>query len=122
MIRDTESDIKAANDKYSSLLDQSSDIDRKIIESKLGSIKSKDVITFKFVAEAFGVSLNTMVKWFTILIISVFDPLAISLILAYNVSLVDDDSAVKEEEPIKNLVEVKEEPVKKKWLRRALRL
>lgn len=44
----------------------------------------KQIGGFRFVAESFGVELKTAVKWFIILIVLVFDPLAIALILAFN--------------------------------------
>jgi hypothetical protein len=39
---------------------------------------------FRFVAEALNVDIKTAVKWFILLIVLVFDPLAIALVLAYN--------------------------------------
>ena len=45
--------------------------------SKLGS--------FWYIAQTLGVPLDTVVKWFVLIIVLVFDPLAISLVIAYNV-------------------------------------
>ena len=39
---------------------------------------------FRFVAEAFGMELKNVVKFFIFLIVIVFDPLAIALIIAFN--------------------------------------
>lgn len=44
----------------------------------------REVGGFRFVAEAFGLDLNTVVKFFILLIVFVFDPLAIALIVAFN--------------------------------------
>jgi hypothetical protein len=44
----------------------------------------KEVGGFRFVAESFNVPLKTAVKWFILMIVFVFDPLAIALVLAYN--------------------------------------
>ena len=55
--------------------------------NKTLSNKTKDIVTFKFVADALGSELNTTVKWFIVIIIGVFDPLAVCLILSYNVVL-----------------------------------
>jgi len=44
----------------------------------------KEVGGFRFVAEAFNTSLNTVVKFFIFIIVFVFDPLAIALIIAFN--------------------------------------
>lgn len=47
---------------------------------------SHDIGTFKFVAESLGLPLDTVVKLFIITIVLVFDPLAVALVLAYNIA------------------------------------
>ena len=44
----------------------------------------REVGGFRFVAEAFGVPLNQVVKFFIFVIVLVFDPLAVALIIAFN--------------------------------------
>ena len=44
----------------------------------------KEVGGFRFVAEAFGMELKNVVKFFIFLIVIVFDPLAVALIIAFN--------------------------------------
>ena len=44
----------------------------------------REVGGFRFVADAFGMSLNSVVKFFIFLIVIVFDPLAIALVIAFN--------------------------------------
>ena len=44
----------------------------------------REVGGFRFVADAFGVPLNTVVKFFIFIIVIVFDPLAVALIIAFN--------------------------------------
>jgi hypothetical protein len=44
----------------------------------------REVGGFRFVAEAFNVPLNTVVKFFIFIIVIVFDPLAVALIIAFN--------------------------------------
>lgn len=52
---------------------------------KLESDNTKGEIgTFKFVAEAFGLKIETAVRIFILLIVIVFDPLAVCLVIAYN--------------------------------------
>ena len=51
---------------------------------KATALSAGDIGAFKFIAENFNVSVNTVVKWFIILIVLVFDPLAVALVLAYN--------------------------------------
>ena len=45
---------------------------------------NSEVGTFIYIARTLGLPLDTVVKWFVLVIVFVFDPLAISLILAYN--------------------------------------
>jgi hypothetical protein len=49
----------------------------------------KEVGGFRFVAEAFGIELKNVVKFFIFLIVIVFDPLAVALIIAFN-GLIED--------------------------------
>ena len=55
----------------------------------------REVGGFRFVAEAFNVPLNDVVKFFILIIVLVFDPLAVALIIAFNGLLMkrkeDDD-------------------------------
>lgn len=47
-------------------------------------IGNTDIGSFRFIAESFNIPVDQAVKWFIIIIVVVFDPLAICLILAYN--------------------------------------
>ena len=95
LIRDTESSVSDEQKKLESLRGQRLDIDKRIADIRMENIKTKDVVTFQFVADSIGLSLNTTVKWFIVVIIVVFDPLAVCLILSYNV-IVFDRSTKKE--------------------------
>ena len=65
---------------------------------KLESDNSKGEIgTFKFVAEAFGMNIETAVRIFIILIVIVFDPLAVCLVIAYNSITKKQDKAEQKE-------------------------
>ena len=62
----------------------------KINEIKLQNLDlEKEVGGFRFVADAFGMELKNVVKFFIFLIVIVFDPLAVALIIAFN-GLVED--------------------------------
>jgi hypothetical protein len=73
----------------------------------------KEVGGFRFVAESFGVPLNFVVKFFIILIVIVFDPLAVALIISFNQLTMDgkkEDEDEDEKEPsspedLKNFVD-----------------
>jgi hypothetical protein len=59
---------------------------KKVLELKR-NIANTDIGSFKFIARAFDVELDTVVKWFILCIVVVFDPLSVCLILAYNTAL-----------------------------------
>lgn len=114
LIDQTDKNIKVENDKsstYSTVIDS---IDKKIADLKLNTASNKDIQTFKFVADELNMNLNTVVKWFILVLIFVFDPLAVALILAYNMAIskeygiyTTDDKKEKPnvvEEPPKNVV------------------
>lgn len=106
LIRDTESSVSDEQKKLESLRGQRLDIDKRIADIRMENIKTKDVVTFQFVADSIGLSLNTTVKWFIVVIIVVFDPLAVCLILSYNVIVFDRNTkqrvAVPEAVPIES--------------------
>lgn len=45
---------------------------------------NSDIGTFLYISKIIGVELDTVVKWFILIIVFVFDPLSICLVLAYN--------------------------------------
>ena len=59
----------------------------------------KEVGGFRFVAEAFNVPLNSVVKFFIFIIVFVFDPLAVALIIAFN-GLIGKKNMYGENEPL----------------------
>ena len=76
-----------------------------------------EIGTFKFVAEAFGMKIENAVRLFIILIVIVFDPLAVALVIAYN-SIVARrgqtliEKTVEVEKPVEKIVEkIVEKPV-----------
>jgi hypothetical protein len=117
LVNQTDKDIRDENTKIQSTIDDIRKLDDQVNDMKLGSAAKKDVQTFKFVADALHVPLDTIARWFIISIIFVFDPLAICLILAYNVAVYkkedetvyDDPPKLKEVEP--TIVEPVVEPI-----------
>jgi len=86
-ISDATDTITKENTEIQKDIDQIGQIDTKVNTMKLGTASKKDVQTFKFVADAFGTSLDKVARWFILMLIFVFDPLAVCLVLAYNVSV-----------------------------------
>jgi hypothetical protein len=78
-------EISKINDKISNLQAENSIETEKINEIKIANLDlEKEVGGFRFVAEAFGIELKNVVKFFIFLIVIVFDPLAVALIIAFN--------------------------------------
>jgi hypothetical protein len=84
-IDNRDKEIAKINKKISDLQDQNAKENEKINEIKTTNIDlEKEVGGFRFVAEAFGIELKNVVKFFIFLIVIVFDPLAVALIIAFN--------------------------------------
>jgi cell division protein FtsL len=77
--------IAKINNKISDLQTQNSEETEKINQIKISNLDlEKEVGGFRFVADAFGVELKNVVKFFIFIIVIVFDPLAVALIIAFN--------------------------------------
>jgi len=85
-ISDLNTQIEGENSTIKSSGDRVGEIDNEIFDLKIKNSEQKDIMTFQFVAEEFNTNIRDVVKWFIIIIITVFDPLAIVLLLAYNIS------------------------------------
>ena len=84
-IDNRDKEIGKINTKISDLQTQNAGETEKINEIKIKNLDlEKEVGGFRFVAEAFGVELKNVVKFFIFLIVIVFDPLAVALIIAFN--------------------------------------
>jgi hypothetical protein len=107
-------EIKEARDRMQIVYDEIKTLDAQNFELQKETSKQKDIGTLKYAAELFNTDINTIVKWFTIAIIFVFDPLAICLILAYNVAIGKRYGKIEEnetEEPEYNIVKKIKEKV-----------
>jgi hypothetical protein len=77
--------VATINKKIADLQDENAKNNEKINEIKVANLGlEKEVGGFRFIAEAFGMELKNVVKFFIFLIVIVFDPLAIALIIAFN--------------------------------------
>ncbi len=85
-IGDLNKQLETENEKQKSYSDKASKIDEGIFKLKVENSQKKDITTFKFVAEQFNTTIQNVVKWFIAVLIAVFDPLAVILLLAYNMS------------------------------------
>lgn len=84
LISSNEKSIEGENKKIQDANDEIFKLNETINQFKLSGREQSDIITFKFVADEFNLTMDRVVKWFISILISVFDPLAICLLLAYN--------------------------------------
>ena len=122
-IEQSQKDIESENQKIQKGIDELQSFDKQITDLRIQNGSKKDIQTFQFIADEFGVDLNKVVKWFIIALISVFDPLAVCLLLAYNTTLYQKNDEIKnnfsEKESNKETVKeiIKEVPVEKEIIK-----
>jgi hypothetical protein len=98
------------NKKINSLQDSIVAYNGKINDVKNANIDiEREVGGFRFVAEAFGVELKSVVKFFIFLIVIVFDPLAVALVISFNQLVMtkrkdEEEINEKEEVDVKDIV------------------
>lgn len=86
MIKTADANIGTEQASIQKTTDDITKINQQVNEMRFASAGKKDIRTFQFVADQFGTTLDKVAKWFIFTIIFVFDPLAVALILAYNVA------------------------------------
>ena len=72
---------------------------------------NSDIGTFVYISRAIGVELDTVVKWFILVIVLVFDPLSICLVLAYNFLVKREETPEEQKEEIKTFTIYDEKPI-----------
>lgn len=87
--------------KIESISDSITAFDLKILEIQQNSEIAGEVGPLKYMAEVTGKPMNVIVNWFALLIIFVFDPMAISLVIAFNAAMKIDRGDVEKENVIK---------------------
>jgi hypothetical protein len=97
------SDEKLSN-KLDAVNDSIFSLENKILEVKTNSTVSSELGPLKYLSGLTGQSMDKIINWFLLVIIFVFDPLAIALVIAANFAF-----ARKEEHPVVELIEEDEE-------------
>jgi hypothetical protein len=86
-IRNLESTAKE-NEKLASKLDVVNDsifaLETQILETRVNSEAASELGPLKYLSELTGVEMNRIINWLLLIIIFVFDPLAIALVIAAN--------------------------------------
>jgi len=117
-IKDVDSEIKRMDSEISVLNDSISSKNTRIAsieQEKLGVSSNadlaKEVGPLKYIAKLTGSSIDSVVNWYIIVLMLVFDPLAIALVIAANFAFEMSDKENKKEEKVKE----KENMIKKLW-------
>ena len=115
--------------------------DVKILEQQIGNESARELGPLKYMAELTGKPMEQIVNWFMLLIIFVFDPLAIAMVVAANMAFsqikgfkpkeikkdykvykkpeVPKEKVIIKEIPTEKIVEVKMPKESKEWIMRA---
>ena len=92
LIESADNEIRGLNEQINQSRQKLNDINTEILTIQTENIDlAREIGGFKFIAEAFNVPIDTAVKWFIIMLIFVFDPLAVSLVIAWNKLIEDKD-------------------------------
>lgn len=118
-IKDVDSEIKridlevsVLNDSISSKNTRISSIERQKLDVSSDSDLAREVGPLKYIAELTGKDIDSVVNWYIIVLMLVFDPLAIALVIAANFAF-EINELKKEEE----MEEKKESKLKSLWNR-----
>ncbi len=104
-IKRIDSEVSVLNDSISSKNTQISSIETKKLDASSDEDLAKEVGPLKYIAGLTGKSLEQVVNWYIIVLMLVFDPLAIALVLAANFAF----SRIKEETETEDRPEIKSE-------------
>jgi len=94
-----EEQLSEAKKGYSSATDSISKLDLLILDQQIGNETVSELGPLKYMAELTGKSMDKIVNWFMLLIIFVFDPLAIAMVVAANFAFATN----KRDEELENL-------------------
>lgn len=100
--------------KLEAYIDSISNIDNQIYLVESESVIAGELGPLKYISKLTGNSMDSIVNWFMLLLIFVFDPLAVSLIIAANfafsLALGKKDPIVEKEEIEEKIEEIDEQP------------
>lgn len=82
--RRSDDEIKRLQNETKELISQKDSLELQKTQQTNAAQSDTKLGTFWYVAKSFGVPLDRVVKWFILLLVFVFDPMAVALIIAYN--------------------------------------
>lgn len=81
-----EKELSESKTRYNQVTDSIAALDIKILDKQIGNESARELGPLKYMAGLTNQSMETVVNWFMILIIFVFDPLAIAMVVAANMA------------------------------------
>lgn len=84
IIEESDKKISLLQNEISNLSTQRDSLNEQSINKRVQIETNGDIGTFVYIAKILGTDLDTVVKWFTLIIVLVFDPLAVALVIAVN--------------------------------------
>jgi hypothetical protein len=100
----TIADRDTINVKLEAVQDSILSLDTQLLELEIGNEEQRELGPLKYLAETTGKEMGTVVNWFLLLIVFVFDPLAIAMVVAANFAFAqikpkEEDFDIPEEVP-----------------------
>ena len=120
--------LMEAKTNLNSVTDSIAVLDVKILEQQIGNESARELGPLKYMAELTGKPMEQIVNWFMLLIIFVFDPLAIAMVVAANMAFAQikgfkpkeekkEYKVYKKPEAPKEKVIIKEVPIEKEVIK-----
>ena len=112
--------LTEAKTNLNAVTDSIAVLDVKILEQQIGNESARELGPLKYMAELTGKPMEQIVNWFMLLIIFVFDPLAIAMVVAANMAFAQIKGVAKDPkdyEVYKEKVITKELPVEKEVIK-----
>ena len=81
-----QSQLQEAKTNLNAVTDSIANLDVLILNTQIGNESARELGPLKYIATLMGKSMDQIINWFMLLIIFVFDPLAIGLVVAANMA------------------------------------
>ena len=94
-LKSTIEDRDGVNIKLEAILDSISKTDIALLDKEINNEAERELGPLKYLSETTGRDMSTVVNWFLLMIIFVFDPLAIALVVAANMAF----AQIKKKDP-----------------------
>lgn len=119
-LNDAKQQRTKVDEKIEVLTDSITQLELKVLDVQQSSDVAAEVGPLKFMAEATGSSMNSIVNWFALFIVLVFDPLAVTLVIAFNSAVKIDKGEDDKKKVIQKRELYGEEPDEKETQKEAL--